>query len=195
MSFLRTLTRSFSFLLAMTFLVGFLYPAAVTGIAQLCFPAKAKGSLIAIKGEVRGSKLLAQDFASSSHFKARPSATDYAYIGSGASNLSPTSAALAKAAAERKAAWVASLGQPVPEEMAYASASGLDPEISLEAALAQVPSVAAARGMGGAEIEALETAIREEARRSKSLVGPQRINVVALNARLDAAPGASGTGR
>jgi potassium-transporting ATPase KdpC subunit len=194
MGFLRKVPRSFAFLIAMTIIVGVAYPAAVAGVAQLCFPKKADGSLIVKGGVVRGSTLLAQDFASSAHFMARPSATDYAYIGSGASNLAPTSAALAKAAAERRAAWEAAFGAPAPEEMLYASASGLDPDIGLEAALAQVPAVAAARGMSAKDRDALAASIREEAQLSRSLVGPERINVVALNARMDAVPEASGTG-
>jgi len=177
--------RSLTFLLAMTLLVGVAYPALVTGIAQLVFPKQANGSLLAQGGKVRGSSLLAQKFESPIFFRARPSATDYAYIGAGASNLGPTSAAIAKAVAERRASWEAAYGTSAPEEMLYASASGLDPDIGLGAALSQVESVAKSRGLSaGAGLE-LGQAIRDMAAASKGLIGPPRVNVVVLNALLE----------
>jgi potassium-transporting ATPase KdpC subunit len=187
--------RSLTFLLAMTVLLGVAYPALVTGIAQLAFPRQANGSLIAKEGKVRGSSLLAQKFESPIFFRARPSATDYAYVGAGASNLGPTSAALEKAVEERRAAWEKDFGPGVPGEMLYASASGLDPDISLEAALAQEPRVAAARGLDRAASEALKEELRAEAEASASLIGARRINVTKLNARIDAEATLSGSGR
>jgi potassium-transporting ATPase KdpC subunit len=186
---------SLTFLLAMTLLLGIVYPMIVTGIAQLAFPAKANGSLLSIGGAVRGSTLLAQKFESPRFFHARPSATDYAYVGAGASNLGPTSAALAAAVGERRAAWAAAYATKAPEEMLYASASGLDPDISPEAALAQVEAVSAARGLGSEARRALSGEIRREAERSASLIAPPRINVLSLNALLDAGPEYKGTGR
>jgi K+-transporting ATPase ATPase C chain len=180
------------FLLASTLLLGVAYPAAVTAVCQLLFPAKAKGSLLVMDGKVRGSYLLAQGFDSPRYFEARPSATDYAYVGAGASNLGPTSAALASKAAERRGSWTAAFGVDAPEEMIYASASGLDPDISMEAALAQAPSVAAARGLGYADLASLKIAIGLEARREAGLLGPRRVNVVRLNALLDADPAYGG---
>lgn len=180
--------RSLTFLIAMTVLVGVAYPALVTVIAQLAFPAKANGSLIVQGGKVRGSSLLAQKFERPSFFHARPSATDYAYIGAGASNLGPTSADLAKSVAERKAAWEASCGAPAPAEMLYASASGLDPDISPDAALRQVDRVAGARGLGVDARSELAQAIRDMAAASKSLIGPPRVNVVSLNVLLETDP-------
>jgi K+-transporting ATPase ATPase C chain len=195
MRILTKVPKSLTFLLAMTLLVGVVYPAVVTGFAQLFFPARANGSLLVKGGVVRGSTLLAQGFESPRYFKARPSATGYAYVGAGASNLGPTSAALSQAVAERRTAWEAEFGTPAPEEMLYASASGLDPDISLEAALAQLPSVAAARGLGIEARDALAKEIRKAAKASESLAGPQRVNVVSLNAQLDDASDLSGTGR
>jgi potassium-transporting ATPase KdpC subunit len=195
MRILVKVPTSLAFLVAMTLLVGVAYPAAVAGIARLCFPTRAGGSLIVENGTVRGSTLLAQDFASPRHFKARPSATDYAYVGAGASNLGPTSAALAKAVGERRRSWEAAYGVPAPEEMLYASASGLDPDISLEAALAQVPAVSAARGLDGEARNALAEEIRREYELSATLIGPPKVNVVSLNARIDAIPALSGDGR
>jgi potassium-transporting ATPase KdpC subunit len=180
--------KSLSFLLAMTLLVGFAYPALVTGIARLAFPERAGGSLIVIGGKTRGSLLLAQRFDSPGFFQARPSASDYAYVGAGASNLGPTSASLAKSASERKAAWQGAFGLPVPEEMVYASASGLDPDISPEATLAQVDGVARSRNLDEAAKVELTRAIRDRMTASKSLIGPPRVNVVALNALLETDP-------
>lgn len=187
--------RSLTFLLAMTVLVGVAYPALVTGIAQLVFPNQANGSLLVQDGKVRGSRLLAQKFEDPRFFKPRPSATDYGYIGSGSSNLGPTSAALAKAVDDRKAAWKAAYGTGAPGEMLYASGSGLDPDIGLEAALAQEGAVAKARGLSEASSRALDAAIRDMAAASKSLIGPPRVNVVELNALLESDPEYTGTGR
>ena len=122
MSVLKKLPKSITFLFWMTIITGVLYPAAVTLAAQLLFPGKANGSLLVIKGAVRGSALLAQKFKSPSYFQARPSATDYAYVGAGASNLGPVSADLAKAVADRRAAWRAGFGNEPTEDMVYASA-------------------------------------------------------------------------
>jgi len=188
---MRTRAKTFvplRFLFAMTVLLGVAYPAAVTAICQLAFPAEANGSLLKVDGAVRGSFLLAQGFRSQRYFKPRPSATDYAYVGAGASNLGPTSAALASKVAERRAAWGAAYGSPAPEEMLYASASGLDPDISEESALAQTPSVAAARGLDYIGLASLKIAIQAEARRGAGLLGPPRGNVVRLNALLDSDP-------
>jgi potassium-transporting ATPase KdpC subunit len=195
MRIMTKVPKSLTFLLAMTLLVGVIYPVFITGIAQLAFPRKANGSLVLREGQVKGSTLLAQGFASPRYFKARPSATDYAYVGAGGSNLGPTSGALAKEVADRRAAWEAAFGSPAPEDMLYASASGLDPDISLEAALAQAPSVAAARGLGAQARDLLVERIRASAKDSGSLIAPPRINVVSLNALMDEAPEFAGTGR
>jgi potassium-transporting ATPase KdpC subunit len=180
------------FLLGMTLLLGAAYPAAVTAVCALVFPAKAGGSLIVIDGAVRGSYLLAQDFRSPGYFRPRPSATDYAYVGAGASNLGPTSAALKSEVEERRRGWEAAFGSPAPEEMLYASASGLDPDIGVEAALAQAPAVAAARSLGPGGLASLESEIRREAGREARSLGPPRVNVVRLNVLLDSDPSFGG---
>jgi potassium-transporting ATPase KdpC subunit len=185
MSVLDRIPKSITFLLGMTILTGILYPAAVTLIAQLAFPSQANGSLLVIGGTVRGSRLLAQKFESPRFFRARPSATDYAYVGSGASNLGPVSATLAKAVADRRAAWLKDFGTEAPEDMAYASGSGLDPDIGLEAALAQVDRVASARGLGAEKKAVLVAAIRDAALRRATIIGPPRVNVVSLNTLLE----------
>jgi K+-transporting ATPase ATPase C chain len=181
-------SRSLAFLAWMTLLTGILYPAALTVAASLAFPRASGGSLLELGGAVRGSRLLAQDFSSPRFFRARPSATGYAYVSSGASNLAPTSAALAEAVAARKESWERGFGTPAPEEMLYASASGVDPEIGLEAALDQVGVVARARGLGPEARDALAASVRASADASASLLGPPRVNVVTLNAELEADP-------
>lgn len=179
--------KSVAFLFWMAILTGLAYPAFVTLVAQLAFPARANGSLIVIDGQVRGSSLLAEDFRSPAHFRGRPSATDHSYVGSGATNLGATSGELARQIAQRRGEWMAAYGAEPPEEMLHASASGLDPEISPETALAQVDGVAAARGMGAEEKSALISAIRDAAFRRATIIGPPRVNVVSLNAMLDTA--------
>jgi potassium-transporting ATPase KdpC subunit len=187
--------KPLALLFAMTALCGIAYPALVTGIAWVLFPSKSGGSLIAQGGQVRGSALLAQGFSSPRFFKARPSAVDYAAVGAGASNLGPTSADLAKAVAERREAWLSAFGAPVPREMLYASASGVDPDISLEAALAQAPAVSAARGLDAATASKLVAIIRKAAKARSGPIDPPLVNVVELNVLLESDPAFARKGR
>jgi potassium-transporting ATPase KdpC subunit len=180
--------NSIAFLAGMSILTGVLYPAAVYCASRLLFPVGSTGSLLMIDGAVRGSRLLAQDFESPRYFRARPSASGYAYLGSVASNQGPASAALARAVKERREAWLRDFGAAAPEEMLYASASGLDPEIGPEAAFAQAGRVADARALSPESRESLAAAIRAEAAASASLIGPPRVNVISLNALLDTDP-------
>jgi potassium-transporting ATPase KdpC subunit len=192
MSVLDKIPKSITFLFWMTILTGVLYPAAVTFAAQLAFPSKANGSLLVVKGAVRGSNLLAQKFRSPRYFQVRPSASDYAYIGAGASNLGPASSDLAQAIADRRTAWNENFGNEPMEDMVYASASGLDPDISLEAALAQVDLVAVARELGGDAKAGLVAELRNRAAEATTLIGPPRVNVASLNAWLDSVAPAEG---
>ena len=187
--------RSIGFLLAMTVLCGLAYPALVTAVAGLAFPWRSGGSQMRVDGVVRGSYLLAQDFSSPRFFRSRPSAAGYAAVGAGASNLGPTSADLAAAVEGRRAAWLRSFGPPVPEEMLYASASGVDPDISLGAALAQVGPVASARHLDRWAEDRLADAARRAASSRGSLLDPPVVNVVALNALLESDPAFGGKRR
>lgn len=195
MQLLKRIPKSIVFLFWMTILTGVLYPLVVTGIAQLAFGDKANGSLVAVGGQVRGSRLLAQEFTSARFFKPRPSATGYAYVGAGGSNMAPTNAALDAAAKERDAAWKKAFGRPAPADMRYASASGLDPDISLQAALDQVDSVSAARGFSAPQKAALGDVVRKAAARKTTVVGPPRLNVVELNAALETDPAFAASGK
>jgi len=184
----RKIPRPVTFLFWMTLLTGVVYPAAITGIAQLAFREKANGSLVRIQGEVRGSRLLSQEFAGGGYFMARPSATGYAYLGSAGSNLAATNKALSAAAKGREDAWRARFGSTAPAEMRYTSASGLDPDISLEAALAQVGSVSRARGLSATQETALVEAIRKAGKDATTIIAIPRVNVMELNFMLEADP-------
>lgn len=178
-------------------LLGLAYPYAVTGIAQALLPAQANGSLIEKDGQVIGSTLIGQNFTDAKYFWPRPSATlgpdpedstksvsaPYNASASSGSNLGPTSQALADRLGEDVARF--KQGEtPVPTQLATASASGLDPHISPQAALYQLPRVAAARGLAEADLRALVASHAEE--RVLGLVGEPRINVLVLNLALDA---------
>lgn len=183
---------------ALTLLTGLAYPLAVTGIAAAVFPQQAAGSLVVVDGKVVGSRLIAQAFASARYFHPRPSATTapdpkdpsktvpapYNAANSGGSNLGPTS----KALIERMAADGAKLkaenpGQPVPADLVTTSGSGLDPDISPEAALFQVPRIAASRGLDAARLRDLVA--RHTDARTFGLLGEPRVNVLELNLALD----------
>jgi K+-transporting ATPase ATPase C chain len=187
-------------LAALTLITGIVYPLAMTGIGQLVFPHQANGSLIERGNVVVGSALLGQNFADAKYFHPRPSATTepdpkdptktvpvpYAADNSGASNLAPT----AKALADRVKDDVAKLkaenpGQPVPADLVTTSASGLDPDISPEAALFQVPRVAKARNLSEDAVRALVADNTEG--RLLGVIGEARVNVLALNLALDQA--------
>ncbi len=185
----------------LTLITGLAYPLAVTGIASALFPAKAGGSLIERNGRIVGSALIGQDFDKARYFHGRPSATTgpdpkdtsksilvpYNAENSGGSNLGPTN----KALIERIRQDVANLqkenpGVPVPPDLVTTSASGLDPDISLEAALFQVPRVAKARGIPADKLRELVTQHVEG--RIFNLFGEPHVNVLRLNLDLDGLP-------
>lgn len=174
---MRTALTALKLFLAMTALTGFAYPLLVTGYARAFHKEKAAGSLVYAGGRAAGSALLAQKFTGAGYFHPRPSAVGY-NIPSGGSNLSPASAALRKLAAERAAA-----GDGAFPEMTQASASGLDPHISPEAAMGQAERVALARGAAKVDIISLVSAMTED--RTFGVLGEPRVNVLELNLELD----------
>jgi K+-transporting ATPase ATPase C chain len=170
-----------------TIIAGVAYPLVMTGISQLLFHKQAEGSLIERNGQVVGSELIAQQFTGDKYFWPRPSAGSYATVPSGASNLGPTSQALqsnvtANAAAFRTGNKLAA-DAPVPADMVFTSASGLDPHISPEAARLQVARVAAARGMAEDQVKALVEKFVEAPQ--WGIFGEPRVNVLELNVALD----------
>ncbi|MDD5351389.1 MAG: potassium-transporting ATPase subunit KdpC [Chthoniobacteraceae bacterium] len=177
---MKTILQALRLLLVLTVLTGVAYPLAVTAVARLAFPHRSSGSLVSQGGKPVGSALLAQKFEDERYFWPRPSANDYATVPSGASNLGPTSAALRKAITERREKY----GVDAPVDMLTASASGLDPDISPEAAAQQVARVAAARHLPTERVAAM---VREVTQPPQyGIFGEPRVNVLALNLWLDA---------
>jgi potassium-transporting ATPase KdpC subunit len=195
---LKEIRPAIVILVLLTVITGLAYPLAMTGIAGVIFPRQAQGSLIEKDGKVIGSALIGQSFADDKYFHGRPSATNapdpkdstktidapYNAANSMGSNLGPTSKALAdrlkgdvdKLKAENPNA-------PVPVDLVTTTGSGLDPDISPEAARFQVPRVAKARGLPEASVNALvDTQIQG---RTFGLLGEPRVNVLKLNLALD----------
>ena len=168
-------------------LLGIGYPLALTAVGQLAFPAQANGSLIRDGDKVIGSALIGQGFAADRYFHPRPSAAGKGYdaLASSGSNLGPASQALHdRIAGDLKALAPAVPGRPVPPDLVTASASGLDPDLSPEAALYQVARVAKARGLPEVRLTALVNAAT--AHPLLGFLGEDRVNVLALNRQLDA---------
>ena len=197
---LREIRPAFVILILLTLITGLLYPLAMTAIAGVIFPKQAQGSLIEQDGKVIGSSLIGQEFKDDKYFHGRPSATSapdpadstktmaapYNAANSGGSNLGPTSKALndrikedvEKLRAENPSA-------SVPVDLVTTSGSGLDPDISPDAALFQVPRIAKARKMPDARVRQLVTEYTHG--RMAGLLGEPRVNVLALNLALDQA--------
>ena len=197
---LREIRPAIIILLALTLITGLAYPLAMTAIAGVIFPKQAQGSLIENDGKVVGSALIGQEFKDDKYFHGRPSATSapdptdatktvpapYNAANSGGSNLGPTSKALndrIKEDVDKLKAENPALGVPI--DLVTTSASGLDPDISPEGALFQVPRVAKARNMPEDRVRQLVTEKTEG--RLGGLLGEPCVNVLALNLALDAA--------
>lgn len=175
-------------LVLMTLLTGVLYPLVVTGIAQGVFPHKANGSLIERNGKAVGSELIGQPFGDPRYFWGRLSATNPPYNAgaSSGSNYGPLNAALSNAAKARLDALHKADPDnraPVPIDLVTSGGSGLDPDISVSAALYQVPRVARARGVNETKIRAL--VLRHVDDRQLGVLGEKRVNVLKLNLSLD----------
>lgn len=163
---------------AMTLLTGILYPLFITAIAKGILPTQAIGQLVEVKGKKVGSLLISQKFSSDRYFWPRPSAVDFNPLPSGGSNLGWTSVALKKAVEERRAAL-----KNAPNELLFASGSGLDPHISVDTAYYQMERIAKARGIARAIVKKL---IQQKIEgRQWGFLGPRYVNVLMLNLALD----------
>lgn len=195
---MREIRPAIVVLIALTLITGLVYPLAITGIAQVVFPRQANGSMIARNGHVVGSELIGQHFSSDEYFHGRPSATTapdpkdprktipapYNAANSGGSNLGPSN----KALVDRVRGDIATLqkqnpGTTVPIDLVTTSGSGLDPDISPEAALFQVPRIAKARNLPEDRLRQLVESKTEG--RWLGLLGEPRVNVLELNLALD----------
>jgi len=174
---------------ALSVVTGIAYPLVVTGIAQTIFPERANGSLKVVDGKERGSRLIGQPFSAPGYFWSRPSATSpapYDASGSTGSNLGPTNPALVTAVHDRVATLRQAdptLTEPIPVDLVTTSGSGLDPDISVAAALVQVNRVAAARGVPAERLRQLVQALSQG--RTLGFLGEPRVNVLLLNLALD----------
>jgi K+-transporting ATPase ATPase C chain len=176
-------------LLLCTIVSGGLYPAVVTGLAQVFFPSQARGSLITDStGKVIGSALIGQPFSDPKYLWSRPSATgDFAYnpLASGGSNTGPATPAYQKTVDERAhRLHAAGMDGPIAADLVQASGSGLDPHISPEAAAGQIRRIAQARGWSEEKVAGIVAAHLED--RQWGFMGAPRINVLAVNLALDA---------
>jgi K+-transporting ATPase ATPase C chain len=189
---MKDFIASLRMLIWFTLLCGGVYTLAVTAVCQTLFKDKADGSLVYGKdGALVGSSLLAQEFKTDRYFWPRPSAVKYDPQSSGGSNLGPTSAALKKSVDDGRAALVKAnpgAGDP-PQDLLFASASGLDPHISPEAARYQVARVATARKLDAAHTAALQALVERSVEAPDwGVFGQSRVNVLKLNLALDALP-------
>ena len=200
---LRQLRPAILLTLLLTLIAGILYPLVTTGVAQALFPSQANGSLVYQNGKAVGSRLIGQYWTQPQYFHGRPSATlnlqgtpaPYQANNSGGSNLGPTNSALTQTVQQRIAALKQEnpdvpAGTLIPVDLVTASASGLDPDISVAAAYYQIPRVAKARGMSQVAARALVD--QHITGRFLGLFGEPRVNVLDLNLALDAASVAQG---
>ncbi|MDB5395197.1 MAG: potassium-transporting ATPase subunit [Rhodospirillales bacterium] len=198
---MQALRMAVLMLAVMTVITGLAYPLAITGVAQLIFPHEATGSLIKKGDAVIGSSLIGQYFSKPEYFHPRPSAANapsleagappaigYDPLDSGATNLAPSSKKLIEnVTAAVKSNQPDNPGRPVPGDLVTASASGLDPDITPDAAEFQVPRVALARNMSEDQVRAMVAKCTKG--RTLGFLGEPRTNVLALNLMLDEAAG------
>jgi K+-transporting ATPase ATPase C chain len=188
---IKQFVTGLKYMIIMTVLTGIIYPAIVTLTAQLLFRDKANGSLVIVGGSIRGSKLIGQKYENPGYFWSRPSAIGYNPLPSGGSNLGPANPELRKEIIMRESEFKELNDLPdslksLPSEMICSSASGLDPDISPEAAMLQVHRVAEARSMNSKQEEQLKELIVSMSENQRfSVLGEPRINVFLLNLRTD----------
>jgi len=181
----KTLVIAVRMLLVLSIVTGLIYPLVITGLAQAMFSAQAKGSMIEVEGRKIGSHLIGQSFSSGRYFWPRPSAVAYNPLPSGGSNLGSTSAAMSDTVSARAARLGAPAGE-IPADLLLASGSGLDPDISPEAAFFQVRRVLTGRGRGDNDTAQVRALIQRMTQPPLlGMLGEPRVNVLRLNLALD----------
>lgn len=179
--------RSIRFLVVSVVLLGLIYPLIMIGIGQLVFPYQANGSMVSMNGRVVGSTLIAQAMTNPGLFHPRPSAVNYAGNGSGGSNLGPTNPALIKEIKGNiQTVEQQNPGTPVsaiPPDMVESSASGLDPDISIQDAMIQVPRISKATGFSSSDLVSLINKYKQG--RFIGIWGAPMVNVMQLNLAIE----------
>jgi K+-transporting ATPase ATPase C chain len=188
--YMRTAWTAFKLFVLMTILLGLVYPLLITGLAQVIFPKTAGGSLVKRDEQIVGSFGIEQKFSSPVYFWGRPSAVDFNPLPSGGSNLGPISQVLKKSVDERASALRQAHGldpqAPVPQDLLFASASGLDPDLSPEATVFQIERVAHARALTAQQKVQLEDLVRTSVQNPDlGFLGEPRVNILKLNLALD----------
>jgi K+-transporting ATPase ATPase C chain len=185
---MKLIIKTLKLFLVLTFITGIVYPVLITFLGQVIFPKNANGSLIVMNGKIIGSQLIGQKFNQDRYFQPRPSVTDYNPLPSGGSNLGPTSAILRDSVIAR----IIVLGEAnpgngvIPADLLYASASGLDPDISPEAARYQIDRIARVRGLDNIGKTKLFNIVEKQIKPPDlGIFGEPRINVLKLNLILD----------
>ncbi|MEI6055096.1 MAG: potassium-transporting ATPase subunit KdpC [Lentisphaerota bacterium] len=187
---MKIVLQAICLFLLMMILTGVIYPLVITGISKGIFSYKANGSLLEKDGKITGSELIAQKFDSNSYFWSRPSATDFQTLPSCASNAGPTSKALRETIKARADFLLKESSLPssadVPEDLLFASGSGLDPHISPEAALFQMKRVAKYRNYDDTMRGELDMMVQNSIEYPQfGFLGEPRVNVLLLNISLD----------
>ena len=183
---MKTIKNAVMMFVVLTVLLGIIYPLAVTAVSQIAFPNQANGGLITENGTVIGSQLIGQNFSSPQYFHGRPSAIDYNSSTSSGSNLGPTNQKIIDQVQQRvnqiKHENSLASNASVPSDIVMTSASGLEPYISVDSALIQVPRIAKARGINEAEIIKLVDQYKQTPMFGSDV---SIVNVLKLNLALD----------
>lgn len=178
---MKNVWTSLLVLLAFTVICGFVYPLLITGVAQFCFPSQANGSLVEKDGGIIGSKLIGQEFVGEEFFRGRPSNSGYTQ--GTASNIAISNPQLLARLEEQydhaRASYGVEKDSGIPADLVTESASGLDPDITLESALLQVNSVSKARGLEPAKLTELVNSLVKQG------IGYKFVNVLELNLALE----------
>ncbi|MDR3628023.1 MAG: potassium-transporting ATPase subunit KdpC [Ignavibacteriaceae bacterium] len=186
----ESIKNSVKILLFFTLLTGLIYPVIISGIGQMLFSIKANGSMLTKNDQIVGSRLIGQKFTSKRYFWPRPSAIDYNPMPSGGSNLALTSKVLVQQYNDNKAAFIKDNllkdTASVPSDVLFASASGVDPDISKEAAVLQVKRICEARKFNAEKKQVLLNLIdKQTEKRQLGFLGEEVVNVLVLNIKLD----------